>query len=85
LRPEAEHALRDRAACTGQSQQELIRAAVDRYLDLGAADVPESESERLVAAGSVLPARTPYRQREELVSLPPGASTAELLNRDERF
>jgi len=84
LRPDAEAALRDRAARTGRSQQELIRAAVDRYLGLGAREVPQSESELLIAGGAVLPARTPYRPGEKFVDLPSDVTTADLLDRDER-
>jgi len=74
----------DRAARTGRSQQELIRAAVDRYLGLGAREVPQSESELLIAGGAVLPARTHYRPGEKFVDLPSDVTTTDLLDRDER-
>lgn len=84
LRPEAEEAVRVEAERTGRSQQELIREAVDRYLGTGRPDRPTSEPERLVAAGAVLPARTSYRELDGLVPLPKGASTQDLLDRDDR-
>lgn len=84
LRPEAEAAVREAAARTGQSQQELIRAAVDSYLGLGERTVPRTAVEALLATHDVLPPRTRFRELDELVPLPRGASTEALLDRDER-
>ena len=85
LRPEAEEAVRTRAAHTGQSQQELIREAVDRYLGLSETAAPRSTVEAMIATQGVLPARTPYRELGEMAILQPGASTEDLLDRGERF
>ncbi len=83
LRPDAEAAVRAEAARTGQSQQELIRAAVDRYLGLDERDQIRTGRDALIASGELLPPRTPYREAEERVSL--GASSLELLDRDDRL
>lgn len=84
LRPEAEAALRDAAERTGRSQQELIREAVDQYLQLGAT-LGRSSFQQLVDAGLVIPSRTPYRRAENPITLPDGMTTADLLDRDDRF
>jgi hypothetical protein len=86
LRPDAEEAVRAEAARTGRSQQELIREAVDAYLGLRDSH-PRSEAEALVATGSVLPARTPFVEvdDEDMLRLPEGVTTLQLLDRDERF
>lgn len=85
LRPDAEAAVRDRAARTGQSQQELIREAVDRYLGLREPAAPRTDSEALVASGEVRPSRSPYQELDPLVRLPEGTHTRDLLDREERF
>lgn len=84
LRPEAEAALRDAAERTGRSQQELIREAVDQYLQLGAT-LGQSSFQQLVDAGLVITSRTPYRRAENPITLPDGMTTADLLYRDDRF
>ncbi|MDP9399220.1 MAG: ribbon-helix-helix protein, CopG family [Actinomycetota bacterium] len=81
---EAEAALRAEAARTGRSQQELLREAVARYLGLTRDDAPRTETERLIATRGVLPARTSYRQLDDLVRLPRSISTADLLDREDR-
>ncbi len=85
LRPDAERALRLEAARRGRSQQELIREALDRYLGLVAEDPPRTDAEVLIATGRVLPARTAYRLVHPTHVLPPGVTTADLLDRDDRF
>lgn len=85
LRADAEQALRALAAKTGQSQQEMIREAVDRYLGLTPEPAaPRSATEAMIAARAVLPVRTAYRELDRLVPLPDGTTTAALLDRDER-
>jgi hypothetical protein len=91
LRPEAERAVRDEAERSGRSQQEVIRAAIDTYLGLTPAgdreDEPADVSElgMLVAAGSVRPPRIPYRRPSRRLTLPPGVTTADLLDREDRL
>lgn len=88
-----EAALRARSAASGTSQQELLRAALRRYLADGqgqgeAAASPQaaapSEADRLVATGRVCPPRRPYR-RPTPVEVGSGAGSAELLDRGERL
>lgn len=84
LRPEAETALREAAERTGRSQQELIREALDRYLGLGAN--PHSPSiDKLVADGTLIPPRIPYRRPHRLIELPEGVTSLDLLDREDRF
>jgi plasmid stability protein len=86
LRRDAEEAVRVEAARTGRSQQELIRAAIDAYLGLRESH-PRSEADALIAGRSVLPARSPFVEvdADDMVPLPDGATTLDLLDRDERF
>ena len=84
LRAVAEQALREEAARTGRSQQDLIRVAVDRYLRLEAPAAPRTAVEALLAGGTVLPARAAYRELDRLIPLPEGSTTTSLLDRDER-
>jgi hypothetical protein len=84
LHPEAEEALRAESQRSGRSQQEIVRTALDRYLGLvpgGAA----SDLDELISTGQVRPPRVPYRRPHRRVSLPPGMTTADLLDRDDRF
>ncbi len=85
LRREAEDAIRTEAARTGQSQQELIRAAVDAYLGLSETKPPRSEAEALVATHAALPARTPFFEVAQMLQLAEGVTTLGLLDRAERF
>lgn len=85
LRADAARALRDEALRTGRSQQDLIRAAVDQYLRLVPGEVPRTEAERLVAQGSLLPARSAFREAGGRIGLPRGTSSVDLLDRDDRL
>ena len=83
LQPDEELALRSEAERTGRSQQEIIRAALDRYLGLterGAA----GDLDRLLATRAVLPPRTAYRSVRPSIRPRKGASSRELLDRDDR-
>jgi hypothetical protein len=86
LRPDAEAALRAESERTGLSQQALLREAVDRFLGLTAVEpvAPRSPGESLVASGTGLPARSPYREPTQLVPLPDGTTSSDLLDRDDR-
>lgn len=84
LRPEVERALRAEAQRSGRSQQEVIRAALDHYLGLAGGDVasaPDAELRRL----GLCPPRMPFREATTWLELPPGVTTADLLDRDDRF
>lgn len=73
-------ALRVAAGEQGRSQQDLLREAVDRYLGLA----PETGSrERAVAAGLVR-RPTPLQDVQAWIGLPPGVSSLDLLDRNER-
>ncbi|MGX6447263.1 ribbon-helix-helix protein, CopG family [Patulibacter sp. S7RM1-6] len=85
LRDDAAAAVREAAARSGRSQQELIRAAVDRYLGLGPeAAEPRNAVDDLVARGTVRPARLPFRTVDVRYALREGMRTADLLDREER-
>jgi hypothetical protein len=98
LRPDAEEELRAVASRTGRSQQDILRTAVDRYLSDPDAPPPSAAPTSpaaapaaggrdglLSAAGTVLPPRTPYRRVTPTVSLPPGVTSLDLLDRDDRL
>lgn len=85
LSPEAEKAVRDAATSTGQSQQQVIREAVDRHLGLARSLPPRDAAEAMMATQGVLPARSDYGELDVLVILPRGMSTEDLLDRSERF
>ncbi len=83
LREELEVALREKSEQTGRSQQELIREALERYLGL---DNPRDTSiDDLIARGVVRPARQPMRHSDHLLTLPPGVTSLDLLDREDRF
>jgi len=86
LRRDAEDAIRAEATRTGRSQQELIREAIDAYLGLRESH-PRSDADALIANRSVLPARSPFVEidADDMVPLPEGVTTLQLLDRDERF
>jgi hypothetical protein len=88
LRPDAEAALRAEAERSGRSQQEILRDAVDRYLDL-VGDDPTGDDptggDALLRSGALLPPRTRYRRVMPTTTLPAGTTSLELLDRDERL
>ena len=84
LRPEAESALRRESERTGRSQQELIREALDRYLGFGLQRSVSSSVDELIATGVLRPARQPYRRASDLLKLPDGITSLDLLERDDR-
>ena len=85
LRPEAETALRAAAERSGRSQQELIREALDRYLELDGMRPARDSLSTLIAKGIVLPVRVPYRRAHRLFTLPPGVTSLDLLDREDRI
>ena len=76
LRPEQSEALRVRASATGRSQQELIRDAVDRYLDLGVRR-EATRLEQLRAEGRL---RRYPKIEGPLPQLPTGRGTEDILD-----
>lgn len=85
LRPEAEKALREEAARTGRSQQDLIREAVDRFLNLVEMMPVRTSRDDLIARGIVIPARVSYRRPHRLIDLPDSVTSLDLLDREDRF
>jgi hypothetical protein len=84
LSADTEIALRARAEQTGRSQQEIVRDAVDRYLN--ATSVERSlPRDRLIDSGTLLPPRTPYRRTTPTLTVPDGVTTLDLLDRGDRF
>lgn len=73
-------ALREAAASRGQSQQELIREALERFLGL---ENEMNDRDRAIASGLVK-AGTPFVDFEPFLVLPAGMTTLDLLDRDER-
>ena len=85
LSPEAEEAVRREAERTGRSQQEVIREAVGRHLGLVTSESARSELGVLVSTGNVRPPRAPSRKVVRRLSLPPGVTSADLLDRGDRI
>lgn len=87
LPPATADALKERAASTGRSQQELIREAVESYLGLKENDLRpyRGTTADLIARGLVRPPDTPYRQATRMLTLPDGVTSLDLLQREDRF
>jgi hypothetical protein len=82
LRPDAKAALRAEAERSGRSQQEILRDAIDRYLNLAGGD--SSSGDALLRSGTLLPPRTRYHRVTPTTTLPAGVNSLDLLDRDER-
>lgn len=85
LGPDAEEAVRREAKRAGRSQQDVIREAISRHLGLAPGDSPGGDLSMLVSTGTVRAPRTSYRRVSKRVSLPPGVTSAGLLDRDDRI
>lgn len=85
LRPDVAAALRAESERSGRSQQEILREAVDRYLNIPPPRAAETVEDPLVAGGVVLSPRSPYRRVEPGITLPPPATSLDLLDRDDRI
>jgi plasmid stability protein len=86
LPPDTAEALRERAAKSGRSQQELIREAVDAYLGLGPEAAPFRGSiDDLVTRGLARRPAVPYREATRMIALDHGVTSLDLLQREERF
>ncbi len=80
LSDEMAHALRQAADSRGQSQQEVIRTAIAKELDM--AETP-SALDRAVQSGLVRPPQ-PFQDAVAAIALPDGVTTMDLLDRDDR-
>lgn len=85
LSPEADEAVRREAQRLGRSQQEVIREAISRHLGLSTGQPGNDELGVLVSTGTVRPPRTPYRRASKRLTLPPGVTGADLLDRADRI
>ena len=78
-----EEALREHAAMSGRSQQDIMREAIAQYLGLATrVDMTDAAVSRRRAG--LIPPRRPYAPRRRL-RLSDGVSSLELLDREERF
>ncbi|MFD4421311.1 ribbon-helix-helix protein, CopG family [Agromyces sp. NPDC058484] len=78
LRHDAAIALQEYSARTGLSQQEILRRALDAYLENEAKPASTYRA-------SLIPPRRPFQRSEELLVLPDGVTSDTLLDRDDRF
>lgn len=80
LSDELAEALREAAARTGRSQQDIVREAIAKELGLSEAATP---MERAIRSGLVKPPM-PYQRTVSAVALSKGVTTLDLLDRDDR-
>lgn len=73
-------ALREAAKSRGQSQQQIIREALERFLGL---NNEMTDRDRAIASGLVKEG-TPYRRATPTLVLPAGMTSLDLLDRDDR-
>ena len=85
LSPEAAAAVRREAKRTGRAQQEVIREAIGRHLGLVAGGSSLGELGALISTGTVRPPRAPLRKLAVRLQLPPGVTSADLLDRGDRI
>lgn len=85
LSEQAAAAVKAEAERTGRSQQDVIRAAVDAYLSPPAA-LPGAGSEPSWR-DQIIPPKTPFRTipESEMITLPDGMTSLDLLDREDRF
>lgn len=87
LNESAAAAVKAEARRSGRSQQDVIRAAVDKYLGLtSTSESAEERAKRFLAKAQ--PPEIPFRTipESEMLPLPPGVeSSLELLDREDRF
>lgn len=79
----AEEALRAEARRTGRSQQDILREAIGTYLGL----IPgqAGAGDPLITRGKVAPPRVPFRDVVPRLHPRPGATSLDLLDRDDRI
>lgn len=82
LSEQAAEAVRAEAKRSGRSQQDVIRAAVDQYL------APQSiRTTRNHIRDQIIPPATPFMTipEEDMLELPEGMSSLDLLDREDRI
>jgi predicted transcriptional regulator len=80
LSEELAGALREKAAQTGRSQQDIVRDAIAKELGMTSASTP---MEHAIRAGMV-EAPEPFRDTEPTLTLPPDTRSLDLLDREDR-
>ncbi|MDQ2955513.1 MAG: ribbon-helix-helix domain-containing protein [Actinomycetota bacterium] len=80
LSEELAGALREEAARTGRSQQDIVREAIAKELGMTSASTP---MELAIRTGTV-EAPEPFRNVEPTLTLPRGTSSLDLLDREDR-
>jgi predicted transcriptional regulator len=89
LRADAATALQEHAESTGMSQQEIIRRAIDAYLERETGHPTSEVGARAESRGGgppgILPPRQPFLVAERLIELPADVTSADLLDRGDRI
>lgn len=82
LLPELHEAVKSRAASSGRSQQDVIRDAIEAYLQPGnSPGSSEASRDEMI----LRPARAPLRRAASRLRLPSGTHSLELLDREDRL
>lgn len=83
LDSQTERALRDLAAATGRSQQDIMREAIASYLGFATrVDMTDAAIERRRAA--LIPPKRPYSRPRVTLRLTNGATSLDLIDREDR-
>lgn len=85
LSDDAHEAVRREAVRSGRSQQDVIRDAIAQHLGVGTRAQARTDLAVLVASGAVRAARTKAIAHGRRLVLPPGMTTADLLDRNDRL
>jgi predicted DNA-binding protein len=80
LSEELAGALREAAARSGRSQQDIVREAIAKELGL----TPDMTAMELAVRAGLVEAPDPFRDVEPTLTLPDGALSSELLDREDR-
>lgn len=78
LTPEIADALRERSRASGVSQQEILRRALEHFLE-------EAARPEAAYRAQLIPPRRPFHTSTERLELPDGVSSETLLDREDRF
>ncbi|MGK2877026.1 MAG: ribbon-helix-helix protein, CopG family [Solirubrobacterales bacterium] len=83
LSEQAAAAVRAEAERTGRSQQDVIRSAVDAYLKPAAEPAASAPSWR----DQLIPPKEPFRTipESEMLTMPEGMTTLDLMDREDRI
>jgi hypothetical protein len=87
LSEQAAAAVKAEAERTGRSQQDVIRSAVDQYLSAPQTATPASNFDRNASVrDQFIPPRTPFSvlPKDQMLKLPDGVTSLDLLDREDR-